>query len=233
MVQRWRSIAVTAVILAACTGGTANPATSSIPATKGGSITTTAKTVSVDDLTSEWRPVPLRIGDAALQQMDEDCLSYDFLPPGVSLVVADARGEGKVHLLYAGEDRQNGTCEATVSPNGGIQTEPRSATAEPVSDPPVEATELMVWGGQTSPGSARPEDWWQQIMGEAGTGIYRVIAHVPGVPPIVASLGGSWFTFWYNVDTEEQWDYELVGLDSAGNEVAEIRHPWGQPERSL
>ena len=217
MVIRWRPISMAAVILVVCTGsGAANPATSSIATTTSSSTSTTAQTEN-DDLTGEWQLMPLPIDDAALEEMDARCLASDFMAPGVSLVLADARGEGRVHLIYAREDRLAVTCAATVT-SGGIQTEPRAATAEPVGDL-VGATELQVWGGTGSPAFAH-DDWWQQIMGEAGTGIHKVIARVSGLPPIVASLGGGWFSLWHPVDAPEQWDYHLVGLDVAGNEVA-------------
>ncbi|MET0565165.1 MAG: hypothetical protein ABW021_01805 [Acidimicrobiia bacterium] len=240
MVKRWRSTAIAAVILAACTGsGTAGPATSSIPAVTSSSgadpatssapastSSSIAQTATVDDLTGEWQPMPFTISDAALQQMDEQCLSDDFMPSGMARVVADARGEGRIDLIYAREDRHNGTCVATVT-SQGIEAHSTSATVEfePVTEPPMGATGLKVWGGETSPGSASPEDWYQSMMGEAGTGIHQVIVQVPGMPPIVASLGGGWFTFWYNVEAEEQWAFQLVGLDSAGNEIAREAFP--------
>jgi hypothetical protein len=62
-------------------------------------------------------------------------------------------------------------------------------------------------------------------MGQAGTEIHRVIAQVTGLPPIVASLGGGWFTLWYPI--EASWDYQLAGLDSAGNEASLLRWIWG------
>ena len=217
MVMRWRPISMAAVILVACTGsGAANPATSPIAATTNSSTSATAQT-ETNDLTGEWQPRPLPISDATLEEMDARCLASDFMAPRVSLVLADARGEGRVHLIYAREDRLAVTCAATVT-SGGIQTEPRAATAEPVGDL-VGATGLEVWGGQRSPFYAH-DNWWQQIMGEAGTEIHKVIARVSGFAPIVASLGGGWFSLWHPVDAPEQWDYQVVGLDIAGNEVA-------------
>jgi hypothetical protein len=63
-------------------------------------------------------------------------------------------------------------------------------------------------------------------MGQAGTAIHQVVAHVTGSPPVVASLGGGWFSFWYPVvENPDQVDpeYRLVGLDAAGNEVAQFK----------
>lgn len=132
-------------------------------------------------------------------------------------------GEGMVHLIYAREDGHMGTCEATVGRDGQIHTEPTSATepGQVIEDPPLEPTELRVWGGSSNTRSASSEDWWREIMGMAGSEIHRVVAQVPGLPPVVASLGGGWFTLWHPVDSD--WGYQLVGLDNAGNEVALIQ----------
>jgi hypothetical protein len=48
--------------------------------------------------------------------MDAQCLAIDFMAPSVSLVVVDARGEGRVILHYAGEDGHSGTCETQPAP---------------------------------------------------------------------------------------------------------------------
>jgi hypothetical protein len=67
-------------------------------------------------------------------------------------------------------DGHNGTCEATVGSGGHIETGPTSATAELGEDPPMEAMELRAYGGQTSPGSARPEEL---VAADHGAGGHR------------------------------------------------------------
>jgi hypothetical protein len=65
-------------------------------------------------------------------------------------------------------------------------------------------------------------------MGEAGTGIHQVIAEVPGLAPIVASLGDGWFSFWYPIDADEtlsddQWSPVVIGFDADGDEVTRVQ----------
>ncbi len=184
-----------------------------------------------EELAGEWRATPLILSDAVLQEIDEQCLrQLEFLAPtmtGVTRVVADARGEGKVHLIYAREDRHHAWCEAIVTAEGHIEAAVYSHTMPPEPIPAVEATELEYWGGANSPGSALPEDRWNSVLGEAGTGIHQVIAEVEGLPPIVASLGDGWFSFWYPIDTDEtladdQWRSVVIGVDADGNEVTRV-----------
>ena len=126
-------------------------------------------------------------------------------------------------MIYAGEDGHTGTCEASVRPNGHFESQPMSYSApgQVMQVVPLEPTELRVEGGGSSPGSAAPEDSWRGLIGQAGTGIHGVVAHVTGLPPVVASFGGGWFALWYPVD--EPLKYQLVGLDAAGNEVAQLQ----------
>jgi hypothetical protein len=212
--MRRLALAALALVVTACEANAVAPTTVT--------ASTTALPATVDDLRGEWRAEPLIVSEAALQEMDEDCLAaFPLFPPGLSRVVADARGEGRIQLVYAREDRQHAVCEAIVR-SDGFQVEPRSASAEPVTDPPLAPTEIRPHGGGSSPGGTPPGERWYGILGEAGSEIHQVVAHVTGLPPVVASLGGGWFSLWWPVEDSE---YRLVGLDAAGNEVAYLYGP--------
>ena len=187
--------------------------------------TTNAPGATGDDLSGAWQATPLAISDAALQEMDEECLGYltDRMGQGLSLVVADARGENRVDLIYAGADGHWGACEATVGMSGNSESTLTWTTTpgQHIEVVPLEPTELRVdilsgiERGDLGEGSL--------IQGQAGTGIHQVVAHVTGSPPVVASLEGGWFSLWFPFDRYS--DYRLVGLDAAGNEVAQLQSP--------
>ena len=146
-----------------------------------------------EELAGEWRATPLILSDAVLQEIDEQCLRQ-LEVPGTD----DDRGDtGRCRRVWrrksppdiCAQDRHHAWCEAIVTAEGHIEAAVYSHTMPPEPIPAVEPTELEYWGGVNSPGSALPEDRWNSVLGEAGTGIHQVLAEVEGLPPIVASLG--------------------------------------------
>jgi hypothetical protein len=189
---------------------------------------------SFADLAGEWRATPLVLSGALLEEMEAKCIDGG-IAEGASVMVADARGEGIVFLILERDDGAGGTCQAELTSDGDITAaayatwarRPRlaetSAFAEPPNEIPPEPTEIRVHGGPTSPGSALPEDRWMGVFGEAGSEIRQIVAYVPDMSPIVASLRKGWFTLWTPV--EEHWGFELVGFDREGNRIAHVLWP--------
>jgi len=180
----------------------------------------------VRDLLGPWLATPVRLDAATVSDMDAQCLAFGLMAPGVSLVVVDARGEGRVILQYAGEDGHEGMCEATVHQDRAFTVDPRSHTVpgQVIDVVPVANHELRLRGGFGSPGSAGPADQWLGQVGQAGAGIDQVIAEASGqTSPVVASMGEGWFALWFPIETP--WEWRLVGLDAEGEEVATLSEP--------
>ena len=232
-----RLVAVLAMIvgLSAC-GEAPAPSASQLAPTAIGEPSTSAEepTLSfaplpaglVEELLGPWQPTPLELDLDAIRTMDAQCLAFNFMAPSVSLVVVDARGDGRVILQYAGEDGNEGTCEATVQADGRTQAAPISNSSWPqdIEVVPLGDVELRTKGGYGSPSSAGLQNQWSSAIGQAGAGIEQVIAEVPSQPSaVVASLNNGWFVFWAPLRAREQW--RIVGLNAAGEEVATIRGP--------
>lgn len=180
----------------------------------------------VAELIGPWQPTPVELDLDAIRPMNAQCLAFAFMAPSVSLVVVDARGEGRVILHYAGDDGHEGTCEATVQADGSVMTSPSGATVWPqdIEVIPLGDEELRAPSGFGSPGSADPDDLWGGAIGQAGAGIEQVIVEVPSQPSaVVASLDNGWFVFWTPLRPREEW--RIVGLDAAGEEVATLAQP--------
>jgi len=128
---------------------------------------------SVEELRGPWRSTPLHVDPAAVREMDAQCLATHEMAPSVSLVAVDARGEGGITLVYAGDDGHQGTCGATVQADGQFVAAPGGYTVWPqeIEVVPVGENELRVVNQGGNPGSAAPEDWWAAMSGQAGPGI--------------------------------------------------------------
>ena len=132
-------------------------------------------------LVGPWQSTPIGLSEGTVRQLDAECQTFDLFAPSVSLVVVDARGQGRVILHYAGADGHDGTCESTAQADGSFVTRPAGHTNHPqtIEVVPLERYELRIHGGMGSPGSAAPADRWRSITGEAGPGISQVFAELP------------------------------------------------------
>ena len=176
----------------------------------------------VEALVGPWQATPIALSEGTIRQLDAECQAFDLFAPSVSLVVVDARGQGRVILHYAGDDGHDGTCESTAQADGSFLTRPASHTNHPqtIEVVPLERYELRVHGGMGSPGSAAPADRWLSVTGEAGPGISQVVAELPDQSLVEASMGGGWFVLWW--PTPVTGEHRLIGLNDAGEEVASL-----------
>jgi len=179
---------------------------------------------SIPKLLGPWQAKPFRVSDAAVFALDAACRAYHQMAPSVGLAVVDARGGGRIILQYAGRDGHEGYCLATVQPDGRSVSEIMSASTYPqaIDVVPLRKRELRSHGGGGSPSSAAPDDRWVSETGQAGPGIDQVVAVVPGLrEAVVASMGDGWWVLWFPIVGSD--DYRIIGLNRAGEQVAELR----------
>jgi hypothetical protein len=190
------------------------PSASSAPATG-----------TTQELVGPWQAEPIPLDAALVSELDAQCVALEFMTPGQSLAVVDARGEGRVILQYAGGGH-DATCEGTVHPDGSTSARNiQSSVGEPGQVVPLAATELLGGFSFGSPFDAGTEDdQWRAQTGQAGLGISQVVVEVPGLAsPVVASLNNGWYTLWWPIQAPGGW--RVIGLDADGQEVATLDLP--------
>jgi hypothetical protein len=177
-------VVVLACLLAAC-GGNA-PTDSAAPEP---SLDVPA---TVAELTGPWRSEPLTLDPTTIDKIDRACRLDPKFPSGVQLVVIDARGDGRVNADYNGP-AGFADCRLDVALSGAI-----SGHLAPLGG----------WrGGHLAPGRleiddegvARKGEGWQELNGQAGAGVSRVVidvvdaADVDHIGLVTASLGSGIF----------------------------------------
>ena len=178
-----------------------------------------------DELGGPWRPMPMLVGPDTRAEVDAACLADQAMPDGLSLIVTDARGEGRLVVGYADADR--GGSEAWLQATIGAEPPSKCqmmSTSERGGLLPLGERELRV-SNNASMGD--DDGWWSMIAGQAGADIAQVVAEVPGSPRIVATLNEGWFALWWPdegqpADQPPPGDFRLVGLDQTGAEIAEF-----------
>ena len=181
-------------------------------------------TNTVQQLVGPWQRSPLRPAADLVTDMDAGCRADEVIADEMELVVVDARGgQGRVLMYYAGETggggRREASCDGTILQDGTTQSLV-SRTASGEFAPPDAEGELRV--AHESGAAADPGDpgSWFAVMGQAGPGVERVIAKVPGHPRIDASMSDGWFAVWW--PAEPGGPYRLVALNSVGVPIGEF-----------
>jgi len=177
--------ALVAVIVAGC-GGTAPSDSVASDAVLGGFAT-------VDELAGPWRSEPMTLDPATIDEVDRACRLDPEFPPGIRLVVIDARGNGTLTADFNG---QAGfvDCRLDVAPSGAISGHLRGGVGG--------------WRGRhLAPGQLEIDDQgvdghgegWQELDGQSGTAVTRVVidvvdaAGVDHVGSVTASLRDGMF----------------------------------------
>ena len=176
---------------------------------------------TVPQLVGAWQRSPLRPAADLVSEMDAGCRTDPAIADGMELVVLDARGLGRVLMFYAGEDdpgeMREVLCHATIFAD---ETSEASITGRAMGEfsPPDEEGELRI--AHVDPGAIGS---WFGVMGQAGPGVERVIAEVPGLPPVEASMSDGWFAVWW--PAEPGGPYRLVALNGVGVPIGEFESP--------
>lgn len=172
---------------------------------------------TAEQLAGPWRPTPLSLGAEIRKEVDEACRADPAMPDGLTLMVMDARGAGRLAVQYAGAEGSAAFAEATIGADQPTTCILRSTTGQ--SDEPPMADRELRWAAVS--GGSGVGAWWT-ITGRAGASIDQVIAEVPGSPPITATMAEGWFALWWDGQGPP---VRLIGLDGGGAEAAELEIP--------
>jgi hypothetical protein len=175
---------------------------------------------TAQQLAGPWRPMPLSVGPETRAEFDAACRADPEMADDLTLVVIDARGEGRLVVGYVGPGGSDSWLEATIGaePPTKCQIMSKSDRAAML---PLAERELRFSNVSSTEGN---EGWWSVITGRAGADIDQVIAEVPGSPRIVATLADGWFALWWPEEGEPRFDFRLLGLDEGGAEIAELKN---------
>ena len=177
---------------------------------------------TVDELRGPWRAEPLLVGPETRAQVDAACRTDPELPDDMTFVVVDARGEGRLLAGYANPAGSSAWLEATLGPESRIECQIMSmaggALVLPLPERELRPANLT----STDDGKG----WWTLFSGSVGADITEVVAEVPGLPPVIASLtDDGWFVLWWPEEGDPPFELRIVGLGADGAEIAELEVP--------
>ena len=177
----------------------------------------------VTEITGPYRPEPYRAFDPAIiASVEDECRTANggglLIPPAASLVLADARGGGRLYLMFRGAKGETGECSATMDATGRITIEGGgSGSGEDVPGPgPLE---LGSSSGMSSSGG--PEGSWSAQAGSVGSEVGGVVIELGDGTRIVATTAGGRYAAWW---PGEQQPTKILVYDRSGDFVRE--QPW-------
>jgi hypothetical protein len=132
---------------------------------------------TVAELTGPWRSEPLTLDPATIDEVDRVCRADPKFQAGIQLVVIDARGDGTLTAQYNGLGGF-AQCYLKVALSGAISGH---------------LGDVGGWrGDHLAPGRIEIDDQgvgrnrgaWQELNGQAGTAVQRVIIDVVDAPDV-------------------------------------------------
>ena len=143
------------------------------------------------ELIGPWRAAPLRLDPVTEMKADQACRSDSEFPDGMRLVLADARGGGKLPTIYVGDDSMADCVYTEIGAAGQV-----SGSLSSVQHG---------LGGNTRPGKLSPgggggvggAGGWTYTSGRVGEGIVTVVVSVAGIGPITATIQNGWYLAWW------------------------------------
>lgn len=174
----------------------------------------------VTELTGPYRAEPYRAFDTAvIAAVEAECRKAQgappMIPPAASLVLADARGGGRVYLMFRGANGETGECFGTIDAAGQVAIEGGGGGAsEDVPEPgPLE---LGSSSGMSSSGG--PGGSWSAQSGNVGSEVGGVVIELGDGTRIVATTAGGRYAAWW---PGEQQPVKILVYDRSGNQVRE------------
>jgi hypothetical protein len=161
------------------------------------------------------RPDPVAVPDELAVQANAACQrdsSLLTLPPDLRLSGVDARGAGRVTLIYQGA-RAYALCDVTIRDaatlvvSGTTTGSDRAALSGPF--------DLQVWGGSTAQEAGKPRE--QSVIGATGAGIASVDVLLADGSTVRATVRAGIFTVWWRTLNGTS----ARGYDANGTKVAE------------
>ena len=172
------------------------------------------------EIAGPYRPEPYGALDAAIvASMEAKCRKGQdgapIIPPAASLVLADARGGGRLYLMFRGANGETGECVGSMDASGNLMMEGGGGG---VGDdiPPPGPLELGSSSGMSSLGG--PEGSWSAQAGTIGSEVGGVVIELGDGTRIVATTAGGRYAAWW---PGEQQARKILVYDRSGTFVRE------------
>jgi len=184
----------------------------------GGTEESTLPVAGVAEIQGPYQSEPFRAFDQSLiRSLDEECAAslgnaFNAQP---ELLLADARGGGRLMLLYGGARGDTAECLAKVDSDGTAAVD--SAGISSGGGPAAGPLEVFPSSG----GSASGEDSWSYLHCRVGSEIGRVVIELADGTGITASIGGGRFAAWWPGEAQPN---RIRGFDRANRLVADERY---------
>jgi hypothetical protein len=186
----------------------------------GASSETILAAAGIAEIAGPYRTEPYRAFDPSLiAAVEAECRQAlndpTMVPPAAGLVLADARGGGRMFLMFRGANGQMGECFGTVDATGQIAIE-GGGGGGPDDVPPPGPLELGSSSGMASSGG--PGGSWTAQAGIVGSEVGGVVIELGDGTQIVATTAGGRYAAWW---PGEQSPTRILVYDRSGNFVSE------------
>lgn len=172
------------------------------------------------EIAGPYRTEPFRAFDPTLiTAVEAECRKTlddpTMIPPGAGLVLVDARGGGRLFLIFRGGNGQVGECFGTVDSTGAITIEGGGGgSTDDVPPPgPLEVGSSSGMGSGGGPGGS-----WMSQSGIVGSEVGGIVIELGDGTRIVATTAGGRYAAWW---PGEQSPTKVLVYDRGGNFVSE------------
>jgi hypothetical protein len=175
----------------------------------------------LEDVRGPWRPAPLAIDQATIAAAGDVCqdarkVGGPDMAPLDQLAVVDARGSGRLTLLYAGAGRSFMQCDLRVDARGELSMAGGWSQNEAGPDLLLAQDDVVV---VQSGGVLGDVDLASSVSGRIGPAVAGVQLVFADGSVVRASIGGGWFTAWWPTDEVA---FVVQAFDAAGTKIAEV-----------
>jgi hypothetical protein len=189
-----------------------------------GLVFTGCSTLAVDrfarneDIVGPWRAEPMPVDPKTVTDAEASCedarprLGADHAT-GDQLVAVDARGGGRVVLIFAGPGNNFMECQLLMDAKGNLRF--AGGVVQDVPALLVAANELVVIGAGGMLGS----DEASSVSGQIGSAITDVHVVFASGGVVRASVGAGWFTAWW---PNHDMGFVVQAFDPSGRKIAEV-----------
>ena len=155
---------------------------------------------AIPDLSGPWQAQPFPVDPAIIAAAEQLCRDPTALvvPAGTPLVLVDARGGGRLLMLFAGPG-VSGECMVLRDRAGRLNPDGGGSSIGEI-EPALGPNEMVFHGASTQSGSAGPNDPNLPISyatGRVGPAIQGVEIVLPGGISMRASLARGSFAAWW------------------------------------
>jgi hypothetical protein len=155
--------------------------------------------VPIRDPNVAWQPTPFRLADPVLAGAVAACRGFGKFPAGGQPVLVDARGGGRITVLFVAPNNTTGSCSVAANSSGSFTVRSAGMSSGTLAAPAlgpnaIEDGGITTEGGESMNGLTAPA--YSTLSGRVGSAVTGVELEVAG-RPITATVGNGWFSAWW------------------------------------